>query len=172
MLRPMPVSDSSSVTSRSRHDAPLIRYSDAPERSVVRAMLTSVMSSGKMRELLSKVSSTSATPRRGRWADPAKMTSSIDPPLRLDGAWEPSTHDIPSAMLDFPDPLGPTIVFTPGSNSRIVGSANDLKPAIRTLLTNIRARYQRRSATPRKSTPRPAPRPSAPAHPLPLHTLR
>src|SRR4051794_10420811 len=33
-----------------------------------------------------------------------------------------------STTLDFPEPFGPTTTVTPGSNSRTVGSANDLKP--------------------------------------------
>jgi hypothetical protein len=38
-----------------------------------------------------------------------------------------------------PEPFGPTITFTPGSNSRMVGSANDLNPASFKALTYIRA---------------------------------
>ena len=111
-----------------RQGAPLIRYSVAPARSVEREIVTSVRSSGRIREVLSRVSSTSAMPSRGRPAEPAKMTSSIDAPRRLEGAWEPSTHDRASAMLDFPEPLGPTMTLTPGWNSSTVGSANDLNP--------------------------------------------
>lgn len=40
-------------------------------------------------------------------------------------------------MFDFPDPLGPTTTFTPGVNSRIVASANDLNPAIFRAFTYI-----------------------------------
>src|SRR5947209_12226456 len=40
----------------------------------------------------------------------------------------PNTHAIASAMLDLPDPFGPTIRLMPGVNSRVVLSANDLKP--------------------------------------------
>jgi hypothetical protein len=65
------------------------------------------------------------------------MTSSIDAPLIVEGAWEPRTQPSASAMFDLPDPFGPTMTFTPGSNSRIVGSANDLNPATRSDLTNI-----------------------------------
>jgi hypothetical protein len=56
------------------------------------------------------------------------MTSSIEAPRSVDGACEPSTHESASAMFDLPEPFGPTITFTPGSNSSTVGSANDLKP--------------------------------------------
>jgi hypothetical protein len=126
----------------------LILYSEVPARSVERAMVTSLRSSGSTRDELSRVSSTSAMPSFVRPADPAKITSSIDPPRRLEGAWAPRTHERASAMLDLPDPLGPTITLTPGRNSSTVGSANDLKPDRRNRLTNMpmnlcaRDRYQ------------------------------
>jgi hypothetical protein len=63
------------------------------------------------------------------------MTSSIDDPRSELGACEPSTQDRASAMFDLPDPLGPTMTFTPRSNSRIVGTANDLKPSRRRAFT-------------------------------------
>src|SRR3954449_11731382 len=74
------------------------------------------------------VSDTSARPRALRLAVPAKMTSSIFEDRTALGAWAPSTHATASTMLDFPLPLGPTTTVTPGSNSRLVVSANDLKP--------------------------------------------
>src|SRR5262249_48336307 len=58
----------------------------------------------------------------------AKMTSSILPPRSVRGPWAPSTHATASTRFDFPEPLGPTTTVTPGSNSRTVLSANDLKP--------------------------------------------
>ena len=59
---------------------------------------------------------------------PAKMTSSIFADRTVLGPCAPSTQATASTMLDFPLPLGPTTTATPGSNSREVGSANDLKP--------------------------------------------
>ena len=44
------------------------------------------------------------------------------------GPWAPSTHATASTRFDFPDPFGPTTTVTPGSNSRVVLSANDLNP--------------------------------------------
>ena len=42
-----------------------------------------------------------------------------------------------STTLLLPDPLGPTTTVTPGSSSRVVESANDLKPFIVNDLRNI-----------------------------------
>jgi len=61
-------------------------------------------------------------------ADPAKMTSSILVDRRLRGPWAPRTHATASTMFDLPLPLGPTTTVIPGSNSRLVVSAKDLKP--------------------------------------------
>jgi len=33
-----------------------------------------------------------------------------------------------STTFDLPEPLGPTMQVTPGSNWKVVGCANDLKP--------------------------------------------
>src|SRR5215510_11047937 len=66
------------------------------------------------------------------------MTSSIRPPRRLRGPWAPSTHATASTRFDLPDPFGPTTTVTPGSNSRTVFSANDLKPRRLSDLRNTR----------------------------------
>ena len=63
-----------------------------------------------------------------RVSAPSKMTSCILPPRRAFALCSPSTQRIASAMLDLPQPLGPTTAVTPGSKRRVVGSANDLKP--------------------------------------------
>src|SRR3954451_18682444 len=73
------------------------------------------------------VSVTSARPRAGRPAVPAKMTSSILPPRRLLAPCSPSTQAMASTTLDLPEPLGPTTVMT-GSRRSVVGDAKDLKP--------------------------------------------
>ncbi len=126
--RPMPVSESSSWMSSSRHGAPLIMYSDSPVRNSVRVIVTSENSIGSRCAVLSIVSDTSARPSAGRSAVPAKMTSSILPPRSARAPWAPSTHATASTMFDLPEPLGPTTTHTPGSNSSVVLSAKDLKP--------------------------------------------
>ena len=78
--------------------------------------------------MLSMHSETSARPSAGRSGVPAKMTSSILPPRSVRGPCAPSTQATASTRFDFPEPLGPTTTVTPGSNSRTVLSANDLKP--------------------------------------------
>ncbi len=104
-------------------------YSLSPEaRNRVRVMVTSRKSMGSSPWVLSMVRLTSARPRAGRRPVPAKMTSSILEDRRLRGPWAPSTHATASTTLDFPLPLGPTTTVSPGSNSRVVGSAKDLKP--------------------------------------------
>src|SRR3954451_17256733 len=124
----MPLSESISWMSRSRHGAPLIAYSESPLRNSVRVIVTSVNSIGSRFEELSIVSDTSARPSAGRSAVPAKMTSSILPPRKVRGPWAPSTHATASTRFDLPDPFGPTTTMTPGSNSSTVLSANDLNP--------------------------------------------
>jgi hypothetical protein len=90
--------------------------------------LTSARSSGSIRELLSKTRVTSARPRPGRVAVPAKMTSSIFAVRSAFGDWVPITQAMASTTFDLPDPFGPTTTVTPGRNSRRVRSAKDLNP--------------------------------------------
>ncbi len=100
-----------------RHGAPLMAYSLSPERNRVRVIVTSVNSMGSRPEVLSMVRLTSARPSAGRFAVPAKMTSSIFW-LRTElGAVAPSTQLMASTTFDLPDPLGPTTTVTPGSRS-------------------------------------------------------
>ena len=128
-VRPTPLSESSSWMSSSRHVTPLMAYSLSPElRNSVRVRVTSVKSMGSRCDELSMVRVTSARPSAGRLELPAKMTSSIFEERTVDGPWAPSTHATASTMLDLPLPLGPTTTVTPGSNSRVVVSAKDLKP--------------------------------------------
>ena len=98
------------------------------DRNSVRVIVTSLSSMGSRPAELSMVRLTSARPRAGRLPDPAKMTSSILVERTLRGPWAPSTHATASTTLDFPLPLGPTTTVMPGSNSRVVVSAKDLKP--------------------------------------------
>ena len=105
-----------------------MEYSLSPLRNNVRDTLTSEKSSGNKPAELSRVRVTSARPRAARLFVPLKMTSSIFW-LRTElGACAPSTHAIASTTFDLPDPFGPTTTVTPGSISRTVESAKDLKP--------------------------------------------
>src|SRR5204862_1470333 len=61
---------------------------------------------------------------------PLKITSSIFPPRRFLADCSPSTHEMASAMLLFPQPLGPTTPVIPSPKTREVRSAKDLKPLI------------------------------------------
>src|SRR3954447_12008387 len=126
--RPTPASLSSSCTSSRRHVTPLIAYSLSPVRNRMRDTVTSLNSIGRRPAELSIVRLTSARPRAGRFAVPAKITSSIFCERTALGACAPSTHAIASTTFDLPDPFGPTTTVTPGSNWSVVASANDLKP--------------------------------------------
>ena len=108
--------------------SPLISYSLSPERYMRRVIDTSVYSIGSAPSVLSIVSVTSARPRAGRPAVPAKMTSSILPPRRLLAPCSPRTQAMASTTLDLPDPLGPTTAVIPGSSRSVVADAKDLKP--------------------------------------------
>ena len=93
-----------------------------------RVIDTSVYAMGSAPSVLSMVSVTSARPRAGRPAVPAKMTSSILPPRRLLAPCSPRTQAMASTTLDLPDPLGPTTAVIPGSSRSVVADAKDLKP--------------------------------------------
>ena len=67
-----------------------------------------------------------------------KMTSSMRALRRARVLWAPSTQVTASTTLDLPEPLGPTTAVTPGSNSRTVVSAKDLKPFMVNRLRNTR----------------------------------
>src|SRR5437773_805063 len=59
------------------------------------------------------------------------MTSSMRAPRRLLADCSPSTQEMASEMLDFPQPLGPTMAATPSPwNFSSVRSQKDLKPRI------------------------------------------
>ena len=130
-------------------------YSESPVRNSVRVIVTSVNSIGSRPAELSMVRPTSARPRAGRLAVPAKMTSSIFWLRTAEGAWAPSTQPMASTTLDLPEPLGPTTTVMPGSRSRTVGSAKDLKPfRVRRLEEHLQPRVE--GATEPTANPRPA----------------
>ncbi len=66
------------------------------------------------------------------------MTSSILPPRSDFAPCSPITQASASTTLDLPDPLGPTMQVMPGSSSRVVEEAKDLKPlSVRLLRYNV-----------------------------------
>ena len=107
-----------------------MRYSDSPERKIVRATSISLIGTGILPTALSMTSFTSAMPSAGREGVPAKITSAMLPPRSDRAPCSPSTQLIASTRLDLPEPLGPTMTETPGMNSSTVLSANDLNPRI------------------------------------------
>ena len=115
-------------------------YSDPPLRNIVRLIVTSAYSIGSAPSVLSMVSSTSARPSGGRPDVPAKMTSSILPPRSDLAPCSPITQASASTTLDLPEPFGPTMQVMPGSSSRVVDDAKDLKPlSVRLLRYNVRS---------------------------------
>ena len=127
--RPMPVSESSSWMSSSRQGDVVEAYSDSPVRNRVRVMVTSLNSIGSSRGgVVDGERHLGPAERAARSGVPAKMTSSILAAATVRGPWAPSTQATASTRFDLPEPLGPTTTVTPGSNSSVVLSANDLKP--------------------------------------------
>src|SRR5215472_3934228 len=97
----------------------------------------SLNATGASRLALSMVSETSAMLRAGRFAEPAKITSSISPPRSRRALASPMTQRNASTRFDLPQPLGPTIPVRPGSIGSSVASTNDLNPARRRRSTCI-----------------------------------
>src|SRR5882724_8763646 len=62
---------------------------------------------------------------------PEKITSSMREPRNDLADCSPSTHEMASAMFDFPQPLGPMMAAMPSpGNLSSVRSQNDLNPRI------------------------------------------
>src|SRR5438270_5702869 len=91
-------------------------------------MATSGTPRPRLPSLSSRTSSTSACAPAWRPGAPPKMTSCIDWPRTAPGDCSPRAHSTASVTLDLPEPFGPTITLTPGPNSSLVRSGNDLKP--------------------------------------------
>ncbi len=83
---------------------------------------------GRYLSVLSNTNVTSANPKGFLELEPEKITSSILEPRRVLALCSPKAHLIASAMLLFPDPLGPTIAVIPGEKVSSVLSAKDLNP--------------------------------------------
>ena len=79
---------------------------------------------------LSMTTSTSAALRLPTPLPPAEITSCIEAPRIAPGLCSPSAQSTASVMFDLPEPLGPTITLTPGENSSLARSGNDLNPFI------------------------------------------
>ena len=103
-------------------------YSLPPSRKTLRATSISVCGMATRPRSFSKRSETSAKFSGRRRVVPWKITSSILAPRSALARCSPSTQRTASAMLDLPQPLEPTMAVTPSRNSRVVRSANDLKP--------------------------------------------
>src|SRR5690349_24217832 len=54
--------------------------------------------------------------------------SCIDWPRTASGLCSPIDQRTASVIFDLPQPLGPTMTLTPGANSSLVRSGNDLNP--------------------------------------------
>src|SRR5699024_71965 len=116
----MPVSIKSSLISFNRHWVPLIRYSLSPERYRRLEMVTSLYSVGNSPLLLTRVRETSAIPSAFLWAVPLKITFDMLVDRNRVGRCSPRTQRMASTILDFPQPLGPTIAVIPLSKETSV----------------------------------------------------
>ena len=108
---------------------PLRRYSFWPSRYTTRSTVTSLKSRSSRRDELSKTTFTLARLPRGSPGLPPQMRSS---PFfeRIDFIdCSPSTKRNPSATLDLPEPLGPTILAIGDVKISSVFLPNDLNPA-------------------------------------------
>ena len=79
--------------------------------------------------LLSKTNSTDAVLTGFLPEEPLKMTSVILPPRKFLAELSPITQRTASIILDFPQPLGPTILIKFPLIGIVVASTNDLNPA-------------------------------------------
>src|SRR5580704_15720049 len=70
------------------------------------------------------------------------MTSIMCWLRRLLADISPKAQRIPSEILDFPQPFGPTTAVIPGSNSTRVLSAKDLNPTISRRFNRTALEYQ------------------------------
>ena len=146
--RPMPVSESSSWTSKSRTGEPLMEYSEPPPRNRVRLIVTSEYSMSSSPSALSIVRSTWARPNAARPDVPAKITSAIFEPRNARAPCSPMTQARASTTFDLPDPLGPTTHVIPGWRASVVALAKDLNPRSVRFLRYTLAGYRRLSKSP------------------------
>ena len=112
---PIPTSLKNSCISNSLQFRPFIKYSEVPS---LKSFLPIEISELPLNNFssTSKFKYTSAKPFSANFSVPAKITSSILLVLNEAGLCVPSTQDIASTTLDFPEPLGPTITLTSSDN--------------------------------------------------------
>ena len=91
-----------------------------PSRYARRARTTSEKSTGSQPVELSKSTSAEAMPARGRCSEPAKIRSSVLLARSKLYDCSPNTQRSASAMLDLPEPFGPTMAVIPSENSKVV----------------------------------------------------
>src|SRR3989344_4113436 len=118
----------SSKMSLSRTWLPLIRYWLVPSPQKVYFNLTSSKSILKTRFLLLKIMATLPRLRRAIVFEPFQIRSS---PFLLRSDFidcSPRTKRTDSAMLDLPEPFGPTIAVMEALNLKWLSRANDLNP--------------------------------------------
>src|SRR5699024_8985465 len=105
----MPVSIKGALLSVHRHGEPLIRCSLTPERDRRLEMVSSLYSVGNSPLLWTRVGETSAIPSAFLWAVPLEITVDMLADRNRVGRCSPRTQRMASTILDFPQPLGPTI---------------------------------------------------------------
>ena len=76
-------------------------------------------------------------PKGLRAEEPLKITSAIDSPRKCLAEISPITQRTESMMLDLPQPFGPTTPVRLLGKVTVVGSTNDLKPAILSFVRRI-----------------------------------
>jgi len=69
-----------------------------------------------------------ANPERARCSVPAKIKSFAFAPLKFFASLSPNIQRIASVILDFPEPLGPTMAVMPSGKSIVILEAKELKP--------------------------------------------
>ncbi len=129
----MPVSIKRFVISLSLQRFLFSRYSLSPERKILRVIVTSVYSVGKIPFVLWITRETSAIPIGFLLFVPLKITFSILSLRSVPLFCSPRHHLIASTIFVLPQPFGPTIEVIPSLKLITVFCANDLNPKISSL---------------------------------------
>ena len=109
------------------------KYSLSPDLKILRVIVTSEYSVGRIPLSLTKVREISDIPIGLLLRVPLKITFSILSLRKVLLFCSPNTHLIPSMMLVLPQPFGPTIPVIPLLKLIIVLLAKDLNPNISNL---------------------------------------
>ena len=115
----------------------LRKYCEKPSRPTRRTTETSLKSTGKKPELLSKLSPAEAIATLDLEGVPPKIKSSALALLKFFASLSPKSQRIASIIFDLPLPFGPTIAVMPAGKSKIVFWAKDLKPLSSNDLRNM-----------------------------------